>query len=76
LPREAGYFTPAMLSHGCRWSGGTKGIDSDGTDKERAADEAAWFGKHPETKSLSDAEREKRSARMLEIRSNRHSNKA
>jgi hypothetical protein len=24
-----------------------KGIDPDGTDKERAADEAAWFKAHP-----------------------------
>jgi hypothetical protein len=24
-----------------------KGIDPDGTDKERAADEAAWFTAHP-----------------------------
>jgi hypothetical protein len=30
-----------------RVSKGMKGIDPDGTDKERAADEAAWFKAHP-----------------------------
>jgi hypothetical protein len=42
-----GYFTLAMLNHDCRISHGMKGIDPDGTDKERAADEAAWFKAHP-----------------------------
>jgi hypothetical protein len=42
-----GYFTLAMLKHDCRISKGIKGIDPDGTDKERAAGEAAWFTAHP-----------------------------
>jgi hypothetical protein len=42
-----GYFTLAMLRHDCRISKGMKGIDPDGTDKERAAGEAAWFKAHP-----------------------------
>jgi hypothetical protein len=42
-----GYFTLAMLEHDCRISKGMKGIDPNGTDKERTADEAAWFTAHP-----------------------------
>ena len=42
-----GYFTVAMLKHECHISKGIKGIDPDGTDKERAAGEAAWFTAHP-----------------------------
>jgi hypothetical protein len=42
-----GYFTVAMLKQDCHVSKGIKGIDPDGTDKERAADEAAWFKAHP-----------------------------
>jgi hypothetical protein len=42
-----GYFTVAMLKHDCQIRRGMKGIDPDGTDKERAADEAAWFKAHP-----------------------------
>jgi hypothetical protein len=42
-----GYFTVAMLKQDCHISKGIKGIDPDGTDKERAADEAAWFKAHP-----------------------------
>jgi hypothetical protein len=43
----SGYFTLAMLKHDCQIRKGMKGIDPDGTDKERAADEAAWFKVHP-----------------------------
>jgi hypothetical protein len=42
-----GYFTLAMIEYDCRISKGMKGIDPDGTDKERAACEAAWFKAHP-----------------------------
>jgi hypothetical protein len=57
-----GYFTLAMLKHDCRITQGMKGIDPDGTDKERAADETAWFKAHP----LITAElREKSRATML-----------
>jgi hypothetical protein len=63
IPRKAakggaqgGYFTLAMLRHDCRISKGMKGIDPDGTDKERAADEAAWFKAHP---VITKEEREK-----------------
>jgi hypothetical protein len=42
-----GYFTLAMLKQDCRISKGMKGIDPDGTDRERADDEAAWFKAHP-----------------------------
>jgi hypothetical protein len=42
-----GYFTVAMLAHDCRISKGMKGIDPDGTDEKRAADEAAWLKTHP-----------------------------
>jgi hypothetical protein len=53
---QGGYFTLAMLQHDCRISKGMKGIDPDGTDKERAADEAAWFTAHP---VITQGEREK-----------------
>jgi hypothetical protein len=57
-----GYFTLAMLKHDCRISTGMKGIDPDGTDEKRAADETAWFKTHP----LITAElREKSRAMML-----------
>jgi hypothetical protein len=36
-----------MLEHDCQIRKGIKGIDPDGTDKERAAGEAAWFKEHP-----------------------------
>ena len=42
-----GYFSVAMLRHDCRVAMGMKGIDPDGTEKERAAGEAAWFKAHP-----------------------------
>jgi hypothetical protein len=42
-----GYFTVTMLKHDCQIRKGMKGIDPDGTDRERAADEAAWFTAHP-----------------------------
>ncbi|MDR2143472.1 MAG: hypothetical protein LBP29_03785 [Treponema sp.] len=42
-----GYFTVAMLKHDCRITQGMKGIDPDGTDEKRAADETAWFKAHP-----------------------------
>jgi hypothetical protein len=51
-----GYFTVAMLKHDCRISRGMKGIDPDGTDRERAAEEAAWFTAHP---VITEEEREK-----------------
>jgi hypothetical protein len=52
-----GYFTVAMLRHDCRIPKGMKGIDPDGTDAERAADEAAWFKSHP---VMTEEEREKK----------------
>jgi hypothetical protein len=42
-----GYFTRDMLQHDCQIRQGMKGVDPDGTDKERAAEEAAWFKAHP-----------------------------
>jgi hypothetical protein len=42
-----GYFTLAMLMQDCHISKGIKGIDPDGTDKERTTDEAAWLKVHP-----------------------------
>jgi hypothetical protein len=51
-----GYFTVAMLRHDCRIYKGMKGIDPNGTDKERAAEEAAWFAAHP---VITEEEREK-----------------
>jgi hypothetical protein len=42
-----GYFTVAMLKQDCRIPKGMKGIDPDGTDEERVADEATWFKEHP-----------------------------
>jgi hypothetical protein len=42
-----GHFTLAMLKQDCHISKGIKGIDPDGTDKERAACEAAWLKTHP-----------------------------
>jgi hypothetical protein len=44
---QGGCFTVAMLKHDCRISKNMKGIDPEGTDKKRAADEAAWFAAHP-----------------------------
>jgi hypothetical protein len=44
---QGGYFTLAMLHHDYRIPKGMKGIDPDGTDKERVAGEAAWFKAHP-----------------------------
>ena len=51
----AGYFTLAMLRHDCRIARGIKGIDPNGTDKERAEDEQEWFNQHP---VITEAERE------------------
>jgi hypothetical protein len=51
-----GYFTVAMLNHDCRITKGMKGIDPDGTDTERARDEAAWFTAHP---AITEEERAK-----------------
>jgi hypothetical protein len=53
---KGGYFTLAMLKQDCRIYKGMKGIDPDGTDRERAADEAAWFKAHP---VITGEEREK-----------------
>jgi hypothetical protein len=56
-----------------------KGIDPNGTDKERAAEEAAWFKAHPvmaaETREKLKAEGEKKKellhrARLKKTRSN------
>jgi hypothetical protein len=44
---QGGYFTRAMLKQDCRICKGMKGIDPNGTEKERAAEEAAWFKTHP-----------------------------
>jgi hypothetical protein len=57
-----GYFTLAMLKQDCRITQGMKGIDPDGTDKERAACEAAWFKAHP---VITAELREKSRAMML-----------
>ena len=57
-----GYFTLAMLEQDCRISKGMKGIDPNGTDAERAADEAAWFKAHP---LITAGLREKSRAMML-----------
>jgi hypothetical protein len=74
-----GYFTLAMLRHDCRICKGMKGIDPDGTDKERAADETEWFKAHPvmtaETREKLKAEGEKKKellhrARLKKMRSN------
>jgi hypothetical protein len=74
-----GYFTLAMLEHDCRIRKGMKGIDPDGTDKERAACEAAWFKAHPvmtaETREKLRAMGEKKRellhrARLKKMRSN------
>jgi hypothetical protein len=46
-----------MLKQDCRICKGMKGIDPDGTDKERAAGEAAWFKAHP---VITEEEREKK----------------
>jgi hypothetical protein len=59
-----GYFTLAMLKHDCRITQGIKGIDPDGTDKERAADEAAWFNAHP---VITEKEREKYKATAAKL---------
>jgi hypothetical protein len=75
----SGYFTVAMLKQDCRISKGMKGIDLNGTDKERAAWEAAWFTAHPvmtaelREKLKADGEKKKEllhRARLKKIRSN------
>jgi hypothetical protein len=60
----SGYFTVAMLKRDCRISKGMKGIDPNGTDKTRAADEAAWFTAHP---VITEEDREKYKARAEKI---------
>jgi hypothetical protein len=60
-----GYFTLAMLQQDCRISKGMKGIDPDGTDTERAADETAWFKAHP---VITAEERERNRAMMTKNR--------
>jgi hypothetical protein len=74
-----GYFTLAMLKQDCRICKGMKGIDPDGADKERAADEAAWFNAHPvitaemREKLRADGEKKKEllhRARLKKIQSN------
>jgi hypothetical protein len=52
---EAGYFTLAMLQQDCRIAQGIKGINPDGTDKERVEAEKEWFIQHP---AITEAERE------------------
>jgi hypothetical protein len=63
-----GYFTLAMLKQDCRISRGMKGIDPDGTNTERAADDAAWFTAHP---VITEKEREnyKATAKKLNAKS-------
>jgi hypothetical protein len=53
---QGGYFTHAMLKQDCRIAQGIKGIDPDGTDKEREKDEATWFKAHP---AFTEEQREK-----------------
>jgi hypothetical protein len=60
-----GYFTLAMLRHDCRICNGMKGIDPDGTDRERAAWEAAWFKAHP---VITEEERERNRALAVKNR--------
>jgi hypothetical protein len=60
-----GYFTLAMFTHECRINKGIKGIDPNGTDTERAADEAAWFTAHP---VITAGERERNRAMMTKNR--------
>jgi hypothetical protein len=60
-----GYFTLAMLEQDCRILKGMKGIDPDGTDKERAADKTAWFKTHP---VIMEEERERNRALAVKSR--------
>jgi hypothetical protein len=73
-----GYFTLAMLEQDCRISKGMKGIDPDGTDKERAAGEAAWFKAHPvitqEEREKYKATAQKLNAKSLGFQSKRGAN--
>jgi hypothetical protein len=57
-----GCFTVAMLKQDCRIYRGIKGIDPDGSDRERAADEMGWFKAHP---VITEEEREKMRATGL-----------
>ena len=57
---EAGCFTLPMLERDCRIAQGVKGIDPDGTDKERSNAEAAWLKAHP---AFTEETREKMRAR-------------
>jgi hypothetical protein len=50
-----------MLEHPCRITKGLKGIDPDGTDRERERDEAAWFTAHP---AITAEERERMRERV------------
>jgi hypothetical protein len=44
-----------MLEHDCRIAKGIKGIDPNGTDKERSEAEQEWFKQHP---VITEAEKE------------------
>jgi hypothetical protein len=59
------YFTLAMLKQDCRISKNMKGVDPNGTDKERAGDEAAWFKAHP---AITAGERERNRALAAKCR--------
>ena len=54
--KDALFFTFLMLNRDCRISKGIKGIDPDGTKKERDAAEKAWLKRHP---AITEGEREK-----------------
>jgi hypothetical protein len=67
-----GYFTLTMLRRDCRIARGIKGIDPDGTDKERTAGEDAWLKAHPvitvEQREKMKAEGEKKTALLHRAR--------
>jgi hypothetical protein len=54
-----------MLNHDCRICSGIRGIDPDGTDHVRAADETAWFKAHP---VITKEERERNRALAVKSR--------
>ena len=54
------FFTFIMLQRDCRIARGIKGIDPDGTEKERAEAELAWLKAHP---AITGEERERMRAR-------------
>ena len=65
---KAGYFTLTMLQRDCVIGKAIKGIDPDGTEKERENAEKEWLKRHPAIKPVSEEIRAERAARMRKLK--------